>query len=854
MLATSAFLFTTHPGGEQLPAFYQWVLLSHIAGGLLILLPLVLFVIAHARQMAGTRNVRVMVPGLLLTATGVLLAITGLTVMTQANSTAYRLVFRVHQVAALLVPALFLAHRFLSRRRPSPRRAAIGLATVLLLFGGLALGLRIAAGPAASEERMVRIPPLGPAHSGNPDPFVPFTPPALAPPDALFFPSPVTTSSGGNAPVAAITGSEECRRCHPDVVAQWESSAHRFSSMNNPFYRVAVNDLRALGPEGMQRSQWCGACHDPALLFPGAMRSDFDPESPQAHAGLTCAACHRIDQVHNLAGNGGYRFDDDDESPYLFADAEGETGRFLNERLIKSKPEVHRRRMLKPFFRDPAYCAVCHKVSLDRPVNFYRFLRGQDEYDDWHNSGVSRNSPRTFYLPEEVRSCQDCHMPREPATLGDVSARGGTVKSHRFLAANTALPAVRGDREMVAATERFFSDGKLRIDVFALLDDEIGLVAPLDRGLAALSPGETVTFGVVVRNRGVGHMFPGGTNDSNEAWIDFRVEDEEGREVFRSGQLLKDRRVDPGAHFYRAVFVDRDSRRAATRNPQDFRSLVYVNVIPPGNADFVRYLVRVPDARELRITATLKWRKFNREYTEYVFEKLGRPVPNLPITDLAVDQVTLGVGVPASPIRKTRAEDWERFNDCGIALLRQGDSRAAGEAFRRAADADPLRADGPLNLARVALIEGDISGALEYLEGAEKLAPDEPRLPYFFGRAFRAAGRYDQAKQAFLASQAAFPGDRGTLKELGTLAYLSGEFEEALTWFQQALTIDPEDVDAHYHRMKAYRALGRSKEAFEASKAYEKYKPDDNAPRLLREYLLRDKEINREAQKIHVHR
>ncbi len=854
MLATSAFLFTTHPGGESLPAFYQWVLLSHIVGGLLILLPLVSFVIAHVRQVAGIRNLRVMVPGLLLALTGVLLAATGLTVMTQANSAAYRLVFRIHQVAALFVPALFLGHRILSRHRPAPRRIVIGPAAVLLLFGALALGLRYSAGPTIVKERMVRIPQLGPAHSGNPDPFVPFTPPALAPAGGLFAPSPVTTSSGGPAPASAITGSEGCRLCHADIVAQWESSAHRFSSMNNPFYRVAVDDLRARGAEGLRRSQWCGSCHDPALLFPGSMRSPFDPESPEAHAGLTCAACHRIDRIHNLAGNGGYRFDDDDESPYLFAGADGKIGRFLNERLIKSRPEVHRRRMLKPFFRDPAFCAVCHKVSLDRPVNDYRFLRGQDEYDDWHDSGVSRNSPRTFYLPAQARKCQDCHMPREPAPLGDVSARGGTVKSHRFLAANTALPAIRGDAGTVAATEAFLSGRKLDIDIFALLSLPDTMVAPLDRGRVALSPGETVTFGVVVRNRGVGHMFPGGTNDSNEAWIDFSVEDEEGREVLRSGMLGEDRQVDPGAHFYRAVFVDRDGRRAATRNPQDFRSLVYVNVIPPGNADFVRYEVRVPDARELRITATLRWRKFNRDYTEYVFGKLGRPVPDLPITDLAVDRVTLSVGESADRTEEVRREDWERFNDCGIALLRQGDTRAAGHAFRRAAEADPLRVDGPANLARVALVEGDISGALEFLRQAEQRVPDDPRLPYFFGRAFRAAGRYGRAEAAFLASRTAFPGDRGTLKELGTLAYLSGEFETALTWFLRVLTIDPEDVDAHYHRMKAYQALGRKEEAAAAARAYGKYKPDDNAPRLLREYLLRDPEINREAQKIHVHR
>jgi hypothetical protein len=78
-----------------------------------------------------------------------------------------------------------------------------------------------------------------------------------------------TTSSGGYLPSRIITrgdlglpeklkkdleqdgfvkdtpiGAETCNRCHQDIVAQWETSAHRFSSFNNPFYEATVNDMR----------------------------------------------------------------------------------------------------------------------------------------------------------------------------------------------------------------------------------------------------------------------------------------------------------------------------------------------------------------------------------------------------------------------------------------------------------------------------------------------------------------------------------------------------------------------------------------------------------------------------------
>ena len=134
--------------------------------------------------------------------------------------------------------------------------------------------------------------------------------------------------------------------------------------------------------------------------------------------------------------------------------------------------------MLKPVFRTSEYCATCHKVSLDTRVNGYRWLRGQNEYDNWHDSGVSLNASRTFYLPPAKRVCQDCHMPREPAPLGDVSARDGTVRSHRFLAVNTALPFLRGDQETIHRTEQFLQDGKLRVDIFALKRGERMTFAP----------------------------------------------------------------------------------------------------------------------------------------------------------------------------------------------------------------------------------------------------------------------------------------------------------------------------------------------------------------------------------------
>ena len=53
----------------------------------------------------------------------------------------------------------------------------------------------------------------------------------------------------------------------------------------------------------------------------------------------------------------------------------------------------------------------------------------------------------------------------------------------------------------------------------------------------------------------------------------------------------------------------------------------------------------------------------------------------------------------------------ERWNDYGIGLLLQGDLKGAEAAFRQVMRMDPPYADGPVNVARVLVQEGDVEAA-----------------------------------------------------------------------------------------------------------------------------------------------
>ena len=468
MLGDAAYLWLSPPESSVLPEFYQWMLVLHVVIGIALLVPMAVFIVWHLRRALAMRNPRAVLTGLVLVAAMAGLAFTGLFMKEQGNSADNRWAYLSHQVLAFVIPLGYAVHRWLARHRPE--RVAVfrgALAPVAVLV--VALGIHHATLPAT--------PPAPQAFVERPqdgvDPFKNSFPdhgPGGASPDSAFFPASTQTRTGGflsdrllvdddlldpavqareieeyGFTVDASLGAATCVRCHADTVDQWARSAHRFASFNNPFYRAAVEDLRDHPDRGRERAQWCAGCHDPAVMMAGDWMGDVDPTMPRSQAGLTCMACHAMDEVHGVGGNGNYRISDDTPDPYLFADAKDGVLATVTDLLVKAKPDVHKREMLKPVFRTSEYCATCHKVSLDTPVNRYRWVRGQNEYDAWHDSGVARNAARTFYLPETSRTCQDCHMPLVDAPLGDVAAKDGKVRSHLFLGPNTALPHIRGD-------------------------------------------------------------------------------------------------------------------------------------------------------------------------------------------------------------------------------------------------------------------------------------------------------------------------------------------------------------------------------------------------------------------------
>src|SRR5262249_59980028 len=128
--------------------------------------------------------------------------------------------------------------------------------------------------------------------------------------------------------------------------------------------------------------------HDPVPFFGGVFqdpREDpkYDPEKardqerlreflqveevlagrrdPRGHAvsraGITCTTCHGITNVNSRVGNADYTI----EEPlhYPFAQSDNAVLQWLNNQLVKARPNFHKKTFLKPFHKTEAFCSTC---------------------------------------------------------------------------------------------------------------------------------------------------------------------------------------------------------------------------------------------------------------------------------------------------------------------------------------------------------------------------------------------------------------------------------------------------------------------------------------------------------------
>lgn len=739
-----------------------WIFFIHVAVGIILLAPFLYFGIRHWSTARFRFNRKAVKLGIGVFISGVVVCVTGLALVQldeniQLPTGLFRDIVRIaHTVVPFLAVWLYIQHR-----RAGPR-IQWKWGYVWTGFVGLFIAIMVFLHYQDPHKWFLSAPKEG---------------------DQYFHPSKARTAGGKFVSAETFMMDEYCMKCHEDIYKDHLHSAHKRSSFNNPPYLTSVRETMKVA--GVHASRWCAGCHDPVPFLTGQFddpdyfknidNSDqFLKDNPTAHAGISCTVCHGMTHVNSVTGDGDYVIDEPEHYP--FATSKNPALQWLNNQMIKAKPDFHKKTFLKPFHKTSNFCSTCHKVSLPVELNKYKeFLRGQNHHDSHLLSGFS-SSARSFYYPPKAQSCTDCHMPLKKSNdfgAKDFDGSGERkIHDHFFPGANTGLPwmlsqmtedigeaeglqkAAKRNADFLRGTDG--TGAKLRIDLFGIkeggtIDGKLHVLRP---DIPTLEPEKPYLLEVVLRTLKVGHLFTQGTADSNEIWVECQAvahdpdqPQAKGKVLSQNGGMigegkprklpkrdyvtLDDRPVDKEAHFVNVFMLDRHGDRINRRNAQDIFTPLYNHQIPPGAGQVVHYALTIPNGiKSVKLKVRLRYRKFDYEYMKIVHK--GK-VPKLPIVDLCEDEIILPVAGSSVkkedlPKQTSPIEPWQRWNDYGIGCYleggagnKKGELRQAEEAFKKVIQIGKGKGVGYgyLNLSRIHFDEGRYDDAIEVLNKAK---------------------------------------------------------------------------------------------------------------------------------------
>ncbi len=618
----------------------QWTFLLHSGLGIFATLILVTYLGFHFRRTIGYRRP---VMALFGVATGLVflaLAISGLQILVEGQSNAWRWVYDVHIWTAAATLGLMALHLLFHRLLSLERRQRTDQSGFSSLLGSMskAAGLATLGG-------MLIVATATLAYGLKPSPFR--DEPAVWPyqypyGEHPFRPSQTETATEGFLDARRIGGSERCAACHTEIARQWQASIHSQAAADQA-YQTNINLLAE--KKGIPATRYCEGCHAPVALISGQLTEGGRLDT-QGHMqeGVSCMSCHGIDRVEHTQGVASYRFSPPE--PYLFEGEEGGWPTRIHNFVLRLQPRQHRADMARPVLATPEICATCHAQFMDEDFNHWGWVKMQDDYLSWLNGPYSGQTRQPF-AQTNVRRCQDCHFPLAPGQDPAASSQG-MIKTHFNIGANSAIPSYTGNRDQLLRTVRFLAADKIRIVIDRpnrpAATETARHIDPratrTDESPAYAYLGEEVTVRIAVTNAEVGHAFPGGTTDINEAWLYLAAIDGQGRKIHESGVLDAQGDVDADAYFYKSIPIDRQGDEVWRHDLFNMVGDSFKRVIPPGGTDVTIFSFKIPDWAKGPVTviADLKYRKLNNRYARWAL-KDGQI--QLPIVTMATSSLRL---------------------------------------------------------------------------------------------------------------------------------------------------------------------------------------------------------------------
>ncbi len=636
---------------------------------------------------------------------------------------------------------------------------------------------------------------------------------------------------------AMLSDVDSCSTCHPDAAAQWNTSPHSFASFGNPIYRVNVELARH--ELGLDASRHCGGCHDMPLMVDGLMTAEhaIAADDLRAHSGVTCRLCHGIKSV-DKDGNGSYVWSRAPlDAPTLDDPAS----------IAKHRAQVS----VKPLGTE--LCVGCHRgfLSPDLGQGMPVHLSGLDEPGFWRNSAWTGNGMARVDKVEQ-KTCIDCHMEREPASSEEVSAKAGSIASHRFLGGHTWMASMRGDREHLARMQA-------KLEGIASIDIQPWRMTPA-----------RVELDVVIRNLLVGHRFPGGVLDIQDTWIEVELRDARGNRIGASGLAHERDPKDEDTHVLRTLVVDEHGNVLEQHEMPRFRTQIATQTLAPREAQAIRYTLDVPAGTKLPLTATARLRHRSRTLAMQAEVCRAAKLPDgraflsgakgarevtldpcrpQPITKIA--ETTIALDKPNA--------DWEHIYEHGMALTsvvseRLDEARTTLErALAIAPDGRP-RAMVLVQLAQVASKQGRADDALALVAKARALLPPPgpPVLEAIESDALMRVWRFAEAVAPAAAAATKAPANSYAWMMAARCYGSVNDNAGALEAATKGLELAPRDPDLLRSQATALAALQRP-EADAALAAYDRFRSPDNSAELRISCAADSPRCAREREQGHTH-
>lgn len=243
-------------------------------------------------------------------------------------------------------------------------------------------------------------------------------PPMPADVDAPRLPVKSTPPEDPHAALYAETlypSAESCRPCHETIYEEWSVSGHAYAAVSPMFHRFeqTIHQLTH-GTIGY----FCYRCHTPVGTALGVPRDVPLWTAPQvAQEGVTCVACHRINENYGKTNGERHIVPGDIYAPVYGSIGGDGVARVIAEKSkwkVKTSPHekgpgqpIHGAGICFPQLHKSEFCASCHQVAVHPGVKL------EVVWEQYRASPACKKGV----------SCQDCHMGRIPG-IASGYARG----------------------------------------------------------------------------------------------------------------------------------------------------------------------------------------------------------------------------------------------------------------------------------------------------------------------------------------------------------------------------------------------------------------------------------------------